>query len=126
MLKVYVVGSAKHYSAWIENHELTDNLEEANIVLFTGGEDVDPSLYGCETHHTTYSNIDRDLAEKEVFEKVNVNIDKCFYGVLSKRKVPHDRFYSYIFTVCPAGIITFITFLPWAHTFAQTSVAEGL
>lgn len=48
----------------------TDNLEEADIVLFTGGEDVDPSLYGCEKHPTTHSNIQRDLEEKAVFEKV--------------------------------------------------------
>ena len=73
MLKVYVVGSAKHYSAWIENHELTDNLEEANIVLFTGGEDVDPSLYGCEKHASTYSNLSRDLYEKKIFNQVSNN-----------------------------------------------------
>ena len=70
MKKVFVVGYAKQYARWINNHELTDNLEEADIVLFTGGEDVDPSLYGCEKHPTTYSNLKRDLEEKEVFEKV--------------------------------------------------------
>ena len=43
---------------------------QADIVLFTGGEDVDPSLYGCEKHPTTYSNINRDLEEKAIFEKV--------------------------------------------------------
>jgi gamma-glutamyl-gamma-aminobutyrate hydrolase PuuD len=47
-----------------------NNLEEADIVLFTGGEDVDPSLYGCEKHPTTYSNIQRDLEEKAIFEQV--------------------------------------------------------
>lgn len=67
---MFVVGHAKSYSKWIENHELTDNLAEANIVLFTGGEDVDPSLYGCEKHPTTGSNLKRDLEEKAVFEKV--------------------------------------------------------
>jgi hypothetical protein len=55
--KIFVVGPAKHYSDWIYNHELTDVLEEADIVLFTGGEDVDPSLYGCEPHPNTYSNL---------------------------------------------------------------------
>lgn len=70
MLKVFVVGPQKNYSKWIVNHELTDNLEEADIVMFTGGEDVDPSLYGCERHPTTYSNLKRDLEEKEIFEKV--------------------------------------------------------
>ena len=67
---MFVVGHAKSYAKWIENHELTDNLAEADIVMFTGGEDVDPSLYGCEKHATTHSNIHRDLEEKAVFEKV--------------------------------------------------------
>lgn len=67
---MFVVGHAKSYAKWIENHELTDNLKEADIVLFTGGEDVDPSLYGCEKHPTTHSNIQRDLEEKAIFEKV--------------------------------------------------------
>lgn len=70
MKKVYVVGPAKSYSKWIQNHELTDNLEEADIVMFTGGEDVDPSLYDSKRHPTTYSNIHRDLEEKEIFERV--------------------------------------------------------
>ena len=68
--KIFVVGPAKHYSDWIYNHELTDVLEEADIVLFTGGEDVDPSLYGCEPHPTTYSNLDRERKEKEIFDSV--------------------------------------------------------
>lgn len=68
--KIYVVGGANHYAQRIENHELTDDLSTADIVMFTGGEDVDPSLYGCEKHRTTYSNIARDLYEKEIFEKI--------------------------------------------------------
>lgn len=70
MKKVFVVGPAKHYSRWIENHELVDNVEDADIVIFTGGEDVDPSLYGCEKHYSTSSNIKRDEEEKAVFEKI--------------------------------------------------------
>jgi gamma-glutamyl-gamma-aminobutyrate hydrolase PuuD len=38
--------------------------------MFTGGEDVTPSLYGAKQHPTTYSNLSRDLEEKAVFEKV--------------------------------------------------------
>ena len=71
--KIYVVGNAKMYSKWIDNHTLVDNIEEADIVLFTGGEDVDPSLYGCEKHYTTYSNINRDLCEQEIFRQVKSN-----------------------------------------------------
>ena len=69
--KIYVVGGANYYAQRIENHELTDDLSTADIVMFTGGEDVDPSMYGCKKHRTTYSNINRDMYEKEIFEKIN-------------------------------------------------------
>lgn len=68
--RIYVVGPAKLYSKWIQNHELVENLEDADIVMFTGGEDVTPSLYGASQHPTTYSNLSRDLEEKAIFEKV--------------------------------------------------------
>ena len=70
MKKIFVVGNALNYSSWIDDHQLVDKVEEADIVLFTGGEDVDPSLYGCEKHPTTYSNLKRDLEEKAIFEQV--------------------------------------------------------
>ena len=70
MKKVFVVGPAKNYSKWITNHILVDSIEEANIVLFTGGEDVDSSLYGCKKHPSTFSNLQRDLEEKAIFEQV--------------------------------------------------------
>jgi gamma-glutamyl-gamma-aminobutyrate hydrolase PuuD len=73
MKKVYVVGEAKHYANFIENMSLVDSLEDADIVVFTGGEDVDPSLYGEKNHETTYSNIERDLEEKAIFEKIKTN-----------------------------------------------------
>lgn len=73
MKKVYVVGTAKHYADFINNVEHTDDIEKADIVIFTGGEDVDPSMYGAKKHPQTYSNIQRDLYEKEMFEKINPN-----------------------------------------------------
>lgn len=69
-LKVYVVGGATFYASWIKGFKITDNLEEAKIVLFTGGEDVDPSLYGKEKHPRTSSNIERDKKELEIFNKI--------------------------------------------------------
>ena len=76
MKKVYVVGTAKHYADFITNIKHVDNIEEADIVIFTGGEDVDPSLYHEEKHPTTYSNIARDKYEKEMFEKIAAQVKK--------------------------------------------------
>ena len=69
-MRIFVVGGAIHYANFIKGASLVNNLEDAELVLFTGGEDVDPSLYGCKKHSSTYSNLGRDLNEKLEFEKV--------------------------------------------------------
>lgn len=69
-MKVFVVGGSINYANWIKDVELVNDLRKAQIVLFTGGEDVDPSMYGCEKHPSTWSNISRDLEEKRVFENI--------------------------------------------------------
>lgn len=48
---------------------LFTNPEEVLCVLFTGGEDVDPSFYGCKKNRKTYSSIPRDEEEKIFFDK---------------------------------------------------------
>ena len=71
-MKIYVVGGDNHYADFIEGAELTKSLKEAQVVLFTGGEDVDPVSYDREpVTQTIYSNVDRDLREIEVFKKIS-------------------------------------------------------
>lgn len=72
-MKVFVVGGATNYANFLEEASLVDRVEDADVVLFTGGEDVDPSLYGCKKESYTCSNLKRDLAEKAVFEQVKPN-----------------------------------------------------
>lgn len=72
-MKVFVVGGATNYANFLEEASLVDRVKDADVVLFTGGEDVDPSLYGCEKERYTYSNKSRDLAEKAIFEMVKPN-----------------------------------------------------
>ena len=69
-MKVFIVGEAIHYANFLEEAVLVDQIEEAEVVIFTGGEDVDPSLYGCKKHHTTYCNSKRDQEEQEIFKKI--------------------------------------------------------
>lgn len=71
--KVFVVGNATHYASWIENHELVDDISNADIVMFTGGEDVDPSLYGHPKDDSTYSNLARDKEEEAYFKQIKPN-----------------------------------------------------
>lgn len=68
-LNVYVVGGAMNYANWLPDAKVVKTLEEADLVMFTGGEDVDPSLYNKSKGEHTGSNLARDLMEKEVYEK---------------------------------------------------------
>ena len=70
MKKIFVVGSALNYASFITDSVLTSNMKEADIVLFTGGEDVNPALYKTRPHPTTLCNKERDKAEVSVFKKI--------------------------------------------------------
>lgn len=78
--KIYVVGGDNIYARWIPNGKIVNNLEDADIVLFTGGEDVDPSFYGEEPYPTTFSNIARDKYEQKIF-KVAKKLKKKMIGI---------------------------------------------
>ena len=40
-MKVYIVGRSRSYASWISGEfELVQNIKEANLAIFTGGEDV--------------------------------------------------------------------------------------
>lgn len=62
-IKVYVVGNSIGYSNWIPNRELVNSMEKADLVLFTGGEDVGPGYYNEPAHKTTSPNTARDVKE---------------------------------------------------------------
>lgn len=47
--------------------------EEADIILFTGGEDVHPSWYDEKPLKGTFSNLDRDRMEKVIFDNAREN-----------------------------------------------------
>lgn len=47
--------------------EVTFDLNDADLVCFTGGEDVSPSYYGEDVHPKTFSSIHRDVKEEKLF-----------------------------------------------------------
>lgn len=78
-MKVFIVGNMYNYMQWIENVELTDNLEEADIIMFTGGEDVDPKYYNAKQHESTFCNPYRDACEMGLFKKIQQMEKKPLY-----------------------------------------------
>jgi gamma-glutamyl-gamma-aminobutyrate hydrolase PuuD len=68
-MKVLIVGGGKSYAKMFASlgMELTDSVEEADLMCFTGGEDVSPNLYGEDVHPSTYSNSTRDGYESAMY-----------------------------------------------------------
>jgi putative glutamine amidotransferase len=77
-MKVYVVGGDVDYVNFIEDVEIVNKLEDAQLVVFTGGEDVTPSFYGCKKYRTTFNNVERDNFEKEIFDKIDPSKQVCY------------------------------------------------
>ena len=74
-LKIYHVGGNIGYSNWIENSEPVNSLQEADLVIFTGGEDVHPYFYEEPVHPRTYFNTVRDKQEEIIFKAaIELNI----------------------------------------------------
>lgn len=72
--KIYVVcpdNNTEHwqkYANWLTGYIVND-IKNANIVLFCGGEDVHPSVYGEDSHPTTQFNYSRDEYEIKIYKK---------------------------------------------------------
>jgi len=68
---VYIVsGNWQYKSMFLEaGWDITLDLAEADLVQFTGGEDVSPDLYGERSHPRTFHNPNRDKQEKRIFDQ---------------------------------------------------------
>jgi gamma-glutamyl-gamma-aminobutyrate hydrolase PuuD len=68
-LRVLVVGGGFQYLKMFFDAGMkgAKNIEDADIICFTGGEDVDPAMYGEEPIPETYFNPKRDAVEAGIY-----------------------------------------------------------
>lgn len=59
---------------------LDTNPDEITLVVFTGGSDVSPSIYGEDSNPQTRSNKSRDIVEATVFDKA-LGLGKNIVGI---------------------------------------------
>lgn len=78
--KIFVVGASTDYANWMEGSSLANNIADADIVVFTGGCDVDPKLYGDARHPRTYFVPERDLTEQAIFRRA-IELKKKMVGI---------------------------------------------
>lgn len=64
----------------MKGYKGTRDISEADIVVFTGGEDVDPCLYGERPLKTTFFNPIRDAVEVDAFTQAVYN-EKFMVGI---------------------------------------------
>jgi len=71
MKKVCIINPSFSYADMFKSTgwEVVATIEEADLVQFTGGEDVTPALYGEGQHPKTFSNLRRDAYESQVFKE---------------------------------------------------------
>lgn len=79
MRKIFVVGSSVGYANWMKG-ELVEDMKDADLVVFTGGEDVHPSFYWDVIGKYTYCNLKRDIIELEHWNKA-VELNKRIIGI---------------------------------------------
>ena len=76
---IFVVGHGSGYANWMEG-SLTNELKKSDLVVFTGGEDINPSIYGEPPHHSTYFNSNRDSFEIMMFNEAR-KLNKKIIGI---------------------------------------------
>jgi len=79
-LKIYVVGSNTQYANWMGG-TIVHTMEQADLVVFTGGSDIHPSIYGENfIHKKTFSAPERDNMEIKAYYKA-LELDKFMIGI---------------------------------------------
>lgn len=70
MKNVMIVNGSIQYVRMFEllGFKVVGNLTDADLVCFTGGADVTPSLYGQEPHPTTSNSLARDEVETVIYK----------------------------------------------------------
>ena len=71
MKNVFIIGGGRDYSFLFKHLGLGEvgSVKEADLICFTGGEDVTPSLYGDAAHPWTGNNPQRDAYENQIFKE---------------------------------------------------------
>lgn len=71
-LSVYLTGPEHDRAGFPEMFargrcRLSETIEDADLVVFTGGPDVDPQFYGAKKHLSTHINAERDQEDLETY-----------------------------------------------------------
>ncbi len=68
-IKVYVAGSKAQeiYGTWIKGYKLVSAMAEADLIVFVGGADIGPGMYGQKRIDGCFIDEDNDARDAMVF-----------------------------------------------------------
>lgn len=78
-MKVYIIGGAHHRGDTFLGEAVT-KMREADVVLLTGGEDINPKLYNEKCGYRTSFNLRRDAHEVEQYD-IAVSLGIPIFGI---------------------------------------------
>ncbi len=78
--KIHIIGGDTGYANWMEGTEYVSHIKEADLVVLTGGADINPKLYGREKHPKTYFIESRDVFEVREL-RYAISLDKPIVGI---------------------------------------------
>lgn len=95
-MKAYIVNGGTEYVNFLPEVEITDNLKDAKLVIFTDGPVVSPSLYKEKKINDIEAkcDINRDRSDKSIFTKlrsdqiaIGIGRGACFLAVMNGAKL---------------------------------------
>lgn len=78
-MKIAVIGPTR-YANWIKKAEIVYTIKDADLVLFTGGADVFPAIYGHKKNPKSHCHIDRDNDDVLKYNEA-VKLNKPMLGI---------------------------------------------
>lgn len=70
---VYSVSGYESDIDWISNYKMTQNIEDAEVVVFPGGADINPELYGFDVHPSTFYSTRADERDLKAYHAMKAN-----------------------------------------------------
>lgn len=81
--KFFIVGGSRYGEPRVlanYGYEQVHVMADADFVVFTGGADINPALYGEKPHHTVYFNATRDTLEVAEYKRAT-GLGKALLGI---------------------------------------------
>lgn len=78
--KVFLSNNDKNYALWLPGVTIVNNIEDADFVIFEGGIDVNPEIYGAKKHPKTDMGAYRDTIDLKNYE-IARNLNKPLVGI---------------------------------------------